>query len=360
MKTSASTSINFLEVLSQKREIVWKEIEKYLDNDFASTVDKFSKGYKDVGNFHQQIVREYPERKGKYLRPSLVLLTCQAMGADPKKAVKTAAAMQISEDWILIHDDFEDDSLERRGNPTLHKIYGSEIAVNAGDALHVLMWKVLYDNTKILGQKSTSRLFDEFYQMLSRATLGQTVEIKWTNENKIDLEDKDFFFIVDGKTVYYTIAGPMRLGAIIAGATSAQLDALYEFGTYTGRCFQIKDDILDITSNFKGLKKQQGNDIYEGKRTLMLLHLLQNAKPADLKKLKSILAKSREEKSWEEVGWVIELMHEYGSINYARDVAEKLAKKAYKVFDKKLWFLKKEPARSQIRAGISFILERDH
>src|SRR3989338_2838254 len=353
-------NVNFLEVLEQKRGVVWKEIEKYLDHDFGPIIDKFSNGYKESGDLHKKMVREYPERKGKYLRPSLVMLTCDAMGIEPKKTVKTAAAMQISEDWILIHDDFEDDSLERRGKPTLHRMYGSELAVNAGDSLHILMWKVLYDNMKLLGQQITTKLFEEFYQMLSRATLGQTVEIKWTRENRVDLADEDFFFIVDGKTVYYTIAGPMRLGAIIAGANKKQLDALYEFGTHAGRCFQIKDDILDLTSDFKGLKKQQGNDIYEGKRTLMLLHLLRFVKGGDLKILEGILAKSRDEKTQDEVDWVIEAMKKHRSIEYGQDVATDLASKAFKVFDNNLGFLKEEPARSQIRAGIDFILTRDH
>lgn len=352
--------INFLEVLEAKKSLVWIEIENYLRNIFDASIKNYSIGYKDIGSFHSKLVREYPERKGKYLRPSLVLLTAEAMGADSSRALKTAAAMQISEDWILIHDDFEDNSLERRGKPALHKIYGSELAVNAGDALHMLMWKVLYDNIESLGENTTKMLIDEFFQMLTRVALGQTVEIKWTQENKTDLIDKDFYFIVDGKTVYYTIAGPMRLGAIIAGATDKQLDTLFEFGTYLGRSFQIRDDILDLTSDFKGLKKQKGNDIYEGKRTLMLLHLLRTARALDLKKLQQILVKSREEKTEEEVEWVIAMMEKYGSMAYSQTVAEKLAKTARGVFDKKLGFLKSEPARSQIVAGITFMIERDH
>lgn len=351
--------IKFEEVLASKKAIVWVEIESYINKSLKPSIKKYSRGFPEVGKFHLDLVSEYPMRKGKYLRPSLVLLACQAMGESEEKALKTASAMQISEDWMLIHDDWEDGSLERRGKPALHRLYSPELAVNAGDALHIMMWKILYDNIDLLGKETTDRLMNEFYQMLTRAALGQTIEIKWTQDNKLDLTDKDWFFIADGKTSYYTIAGPMRLGAIIARATDAQLKLLFEFGNYLGRCFQIVDDILDITSDFRGLKKQMGNDIYEGKRTIILAHLLRKASFVDKKRLKEILAKIRDKKTEEEVMWVIDRMNYYGSIKYAQNIARKLADLSNKIFEKKLKFLSHEPARSQLKAGIDFILQRD-
>jgi len=305
-------------------------------------------------------VNEYPRRQGKYVRPTLLLLVAEAMDYSSKKAIKTAAAMQVSEDWLLIHDDIEDDSLARRGKLTLHRLYGRELAINAGDALHILMWKILVDNFKVLGTKRALATEKEFCQMLNRTTLGQTTEIKWTQENRLDLVDNDIFFILDGKTSYYTIAGPMRLGAILASAGKRQLDLLYQFGQYLGRCFQIRDDLLDLTSDFSGLKKQQGNDIYEGKRTIMLAHLLRVVKGKDRKKLLAILAKKREEKSKREVFLVIEMMRKYGSLAYGEGLARDLAQKARDFFERNLGFLEKEPARSQIKAGIDFMLERKY
>jgi len=72
--------------------------------------------------------------------------------------------MQTSEDWILNHDDFEDNSLERRGKPCLHRIYGPELAVNAGDALQVIMWKMLWDNNRVVGEKKAQKIAEEFYR----------------------------------------------------------------------------------------------------------------------------------------------------------------------------------------------------
>lgn len=353
--------MDFIEVLNTKKQIVWQEIEKYLQPSLLPIRDlKIAKKYQKEINFHWQIVSDYPQRKGKYLRPTLLLLTAAAMGFPEKKAVKTAAAMQVSEDWILAHDDFEDNSLERRGKITLHRLYGPELAINATDALHVIMWKILKDNEKILGPKKTLAIIEEFYQILNKTTLGQTVEIKWTQENKSDLSDEDCFFIFDGKTVYYSIAGPMRLGALLAGANSKKLETIYEFAQPLGYCFQIKDDLLDLTSDFDGLKKQTGNDIYEGKRTIMLAHLLRKIKGQERKKTLAIMGENRDKKNQAEVNWIIKMMEKYGSLEYGEKLAEKLANKAKKIFNQKLDFLSYQPARDQIIACIDFVLQRKY
>ena len=105
--------IKFEEVLAEKRDMVWPVIKRYLDDlirfpDFCTVSSK----YTPMAKFHQKMVAEYPERKGKYLRPTLVLLTASAMGFSEEKATRTAAAMQVSEEWILMHDDIEDNLVQ--------------------------------------------------------------------------------------------------------------------------------------------------------------------------------------------------------------------------------------------------------
>jgi len=187
--------IDFEQVLFEKRDKVWPVIKRYLDNlnDFP-VFCQIPRKYAEIAAFHQKLVAEYPERKGKYFRPILVLLTASAMGFPEEKAVQTAAAMQTSEDWILNHDDIEDDSEQRRGKPTLHKIYGKELAINAGDTLHIMMWKILRDNLKVVGEKKGLEIIDEFFRMLDRTVLGQTAEIKWTQEGRTNLSDEDVLF----------------------------------------------------------------------------------------------------------------------------------------------------------------------
>jgi geranylgeranyl diphosphate synthase type II len=287
------------------------------------------------------------------------MLTAQAMGVEETKILSTAAAMQLSEEWILVHEDIEDNSEERRGQPALHRLYGPELALNAGDSLHVLMWKVIFD---ALSQNPahSARLCEEFYQLLNRTTLGQTLDIKWTKDNILDLSEDDIFLIMESKTCYYTISGPMRLGAILAGAGEKELNHLYQFGIYLGRAFQIIDDLLDLTSDFSGLKKQQYNDLYEGKRTVLLSHLWRCATEVEKKTIFAIMSKPRSQKSATDIGLLVDLMTKYKTFDYTRALAHSLGAQAQDYFDRHLEFLLLEPFRSQIKQGINFIVTRDH
>lgn len=341
------------DILSRYRNRVWKSLKPYLNTPKFPPQFSIPSKYQTDLNFHQQIIKEYPLRQGKYLRPTLLILTAQTMGIPITKTLLPAAAMQLSEEWLLAHDDIEDGSLERRGKPTLHRIYGVEQAINAGDSLQTIMWKILADN-------SNPKILEEFYIMLSRTTIGQTVEIKWTQENRALFTDDDWYFVADGKTSYYTIAGPMRLGATIAKATPKQLDALTNFGIYLGRCFQLVDDILDLTSDFAGLKKQVGNDVYEGKQTAILGHLLRTSSQTDKKRLIQIFSKTRAQKTPAEISWVLNRMHHYQSIDYAKKIASSLKEKAYSIFKSDLKFLSKQPYRQYLETLITFVLERDH
>ena len=345
----------FESVLLKYRQPIWNEIESYFNSDFKGV-----SGLKnsEIERFHWEIVTEYPRRKGKYTRPSLLCLTAEAMGISLDKSIKTAAAMQTSEDWILIHDDWQDASLKRRGKPTLHIQYPPELAINAGDSLHIIMWKMLRDNFKILDSDTTLRICDEFYDMLERTTIGQTAEMLWIHEKRYDLTEDDAYYIIDGKTSYYSLAGPMRLGAIIAGASEEVLNVLSEFGTYIGRAFQIRDDLLDLESDFRGLK-QRGGDIVEGKRSLILIHLLNHADEGDRQKVISVLEKPRKEISREDVESVISLMESYGSLEYAHKEAEKWAEKALEILNTKMDFFTVKERKEEIKWAVDFMLTRD-
>lgn len=287
--------------LERTKKLVWPEIKKYLKDPQYPTLFQASDKYPKEVNLFWKINKNYPERKGKYLRPTLVLLVAEALGTSLKRAIPIAAAMQLSQEWVLIHDDIEDKSDERRGEPTLHKLYGEELAINAGDALHMMMWKMISD-------QGSKEITDEFYKILLRTALGQGVEQIWTNQKR-KLNKDEYFFVADSKSGYYSIAGPMRLGAIIAGANKVQIEKITEFGFHLGRCFQLVDDLIDMEQDKK-----------EGKSTLV------NSK----------------------------------GYNYAKKLAEQEKNQARKIFDSKLGFLSQEPARSKLKELIDFILERKY
>lgn len=290
------------ETLEKTKVVVWPVIENYLKDPVYPAEFALSKKFKKEIDLFWKINCVYPERQGKYLRPTLVLLTAQALGLPASKATLTAAAMQMSQEWLLIHDDIEDDSALRRDKPTLHKLYSPDLALNAGDELHAIMWKMVSD----IG---INEITEEFYRILLRTILGQGVEQIWTEAGTGKIAEDEYFFIADSKSAYYTIAGPMRLGAILASATPTQIDKITQFGLHLGRCFQLVDDILDY--------KQ---DKIEGKLTLA------NTKGVD----------------------------------YTRRLATKEKNLAEKIFNKDLGFLKKEPARTELNELIDFILERKY
>ena len=350
----------FNDYLNQQKERVAQVIDtclrQFKEEDWKIVAMMGQQKYADLFDDHWSIVSDYPSRRGKYLRPTLVLLMAEAMSGSSENALHTAAAMQMSEDWILIHDDWEDGSLERRGKPALHRLVSSEIAVNAGDTLHECMHRVLGKNFRLLDAELAHRVQQEFFLMLGRTTFGQYAEIKWTQENKDDMTEEDVLFTVSGKTVYYTIAGPLRLGAILAGATPEQLQRIYDFSYPLGVCFQIRDDVLDLTGDFEGQKKQNLNDIYEGKRTLILLHLLNHCTAGERQRVEATLSKQRQEKTVAEVQYIRQLMDAYGSISYAETEAERYAQQALDMLDT-IDFIQKDYL-PLFREMVDFILHR--
>ncbi len=211
---------------------------------------------------------------------------------------------------------------------------------------------------RVLGEKYNVEILCEMQEPKTVKEVSEEVGIPIaTSYRRVDDLLEQDLLEVDGKTVYYTIAGPMRLGAMVAGATKEQLDAIFDVGTPLGRCFQIRDDLLNLQGDREKYGKEIGGDILEGKRTLMLGHLLRNADEEDRKRVEEIMKKPREEKTREEAFEVIDLMEKYGSIEYVKKMAEKFAKEAKENLEK-LDFLKDNKAKEQLKQAIDFILKR--
>lgn len=337
--------INFLQVLNEMKPKIYNKICQYLPKKFPEE--------------HYAIVRDYTERQGKYLRPILVLLANEMFGGKKDDALLTAAAMQTSEDWILIHDDIEDNSDERRGKPCLHKIYGIELALNAGDALHIIMWKMLVDNTELLGSEKTKKIFDLMQNILLHTCEGQYLELSWIIHKRFDIIEEEYYKMIDVKSGAYSIYGPIQLGATVAGAKDEQIDSLRKWGIPLGRAFMIADDVLNLTGDKAKYGKEIGGDILEGKRTLMLIHLLNNCSKEEKEKVIDTYSKKREEKTEKERDYILDLMKRYGSIDYANTRAIEFANEAKRIFVQSTSSLKDSFAKRAIETCIDFVVTRD-
>ena len=275
-----------------------------------------------------KMMRDYPSRPAKGMRPFLCVTTCRAAGGTEGDAILTAACIELFQNWILIHDDIEDGSELRRGAPALHKKYSEALALNAGDALHARMWEALLRNRKSLGTEKTLDVLDEFSQMVNQTTEGQHLELGWVAAKRWDLREKDYYEMCTRKTSWYTIASPCRLGAIIAGADRKLLEQLRVFGMALGVAFQIQDDSLNLVGDQEKYGKAKSDDILEGKRTLILLHLLESAGQGERDRVISIMNKERGSKTDADVSFVLSLVDRYDAVGYARKRAAELLKEA--------------------------------
>jgi len=284
-----------------------------------------------------RMMRDYPSRPAKGMRPFLCVTACRAAGGDEKDALLTAACIELFQNWILIHDDIEDGSELRRGEAALHLRYGIPLALNAGDALHARMWGALTLNKVSLGTEKTVKIMEEFSRMVNETTEGQHMELGWVSHGRWDLRESDYYEMCTKKTSWYTVAGPCRLGAIVAGASEDALDKLEEFGLKLGVAFQIQDDALNLVGNQLKYGKEKSDDILEGKRTLILLHLLESIRPEEKMNLLSIMNKDRATKTSGDVSYVLSLIEKNDAVGYARKRAVELMKEAVGILGDITW-----------------------
>jgi geranylgeranyl diphosphate synthase type II len=309
----------------------WMNFKEYIEKyrgGIYSTICSYVP-LKEPKSFYE-IARDYIDRQGSYRRPGLVLLSGQLFGASIDELMLPAAAQQLSEDWILMQDDCEDDSDLRRGKPAIQKLYGWVHAMNASNLGHMAMWKMLHDYTLKYGPEKGKRLYNKFYDMLEYTVVGQHIEndfIHYT-KNLANVDESLYYRIADSKTCYYTVYGPLQIGAIVANQSDSMLEKLKEIGKDAGIAFQITDDILDMIGDEKKFGKKNFGDLYEGKVTLIILHTYKNATKEEKEKIDAIYAKERKDKTKEEIDFLREMIEKYDGIGYAKEVAKEYGKSA--------------------------------
>ncbi len=302
---------------------------------------------------------EYPLRAGKGLRPALCLATCQALGGKPSDALQSAVALELYHNAFLVHDDIEDESSYRRGKPTAHQQYGLAIAINIGDALSVLAMTPLLQNLQVVGLGRTLRIFNEIERMARESVEGQAMELDWVSTHEWSLTARDYYVMTRKKTCWYTCITPCRIGAIIAGASRRRQGALRRFGACLGIAFQIQDDLLNLAGEEGRYGKETAGDIWEGKRTLMLITLMQRAARRERHKLVRIMSAARQDKTEVEVQWVLALMHKYECLDYGRAACRQFALKAEALFGEAMGDLSDSPHKRFLQETIGYVIRRE-
>jgi len=304
-------------------------------------------------------MRDYVTREGKGLRPTLVVATCMALGGALEHGVRAAAALEMFHNGFLVHDDIADGSTHRRGKPTLHTKHGVGIAVNAGDAMNLFAVDLVLSNLPTRGLAGTLGLIHEVLHMCRETVEGQAVELGWIRRNFVPSRDADYFRMSTQKTGWYTCISPVRMGAICAGVTDpALLDRFNETFRLIGIAFQIQDDVLNLVGETERYGKEPLGDLLEGKRTVMMIHLFRSADERMRDRMTAINALPRERKTFAHAEEMLAAMQATGSIDYAIALADRLAHRGVRHFERDLQFVDNNQAKAVLRQIAHYVTTR--
>ncbi len=309
---------------------------------------------------HYDLLGDYPSRGGKMMRPSLCIATARSFGARLEAAVRSAVSIELMHNALLIHDDIEDESEERRGRPALHRLHGVPLAINVGDTLGLISLRPLLDNRVDIGERLAMRILEETERMALESAEGQAIELGWRLDNCCDLDDEDYLVMILKKTCWLASIHPSRVGALIGTRDSIDLDAFIRFGFFVGAAFQIQDDVLNLGGASEAYGKETDGDLWEGKRTLMLIRALNVASGGERQRIAELLALPREERSAAEIRWLRRLLDRYGCIEYARQIAHGLAGAALHEFSLVFGGLPESRDKRFIEGLVTWVFERSH
>ncbi len=312
----------------------------------------------DPANWLYDLMADYPQREGKGIRPALCLATAEAHGGRLSEALPSAVAMELLHNAFLIHDDIEDESELRRGLPTLHQTHGIPLALNAGDGLAILGFEPLRRNASLLGHRLATLVADEFTVMARHTLEGQAIELGWIRDGVVDLTPDDYLDLIMRKTCWYTTVHPLRVGALIGSLGTKNPDAMVDFGFHLGAAFQIRDDVLNLIGDEAVYGKEILGDLLEGKRTLMLIHLLGELHGSERQFLSDYLRRVRQDRTMAEAQDIRQLMQDHGSIAFAEEYARLFALRAEDSYGHAFGAAANNDSGRFVRRLIGYMLER--
>lgn len=293
-------------------------------------------------------VRHLPLGGGKRIRPVMSMITCESVGGSSKKTYPFGAALELMHNFTLVHDDIMDKSTLRRNIPTVHIRFGEPTAILAGDFLFARSFEALHD------LKVPCSLFQHLEKQLIRCVLdiceGQELDVEFEKQ-KIITENQYRGMIAKKTGVLFELAAGG--GAMIGGGNTKEVNGLKNYGMALGLAFQIWDDYLDMSSDETTLGKDIGNDIRNGKKTLIAVHSLEHATGKQKQLLDSVFGNRTA--SNEEVKKVFRLFQQLGSIEYARKTALAYNRKAKDA----LRVLKNTEAKTLLQDLVDFSIQRN-
>ena len=323
---------NLLNALSNHRDIVENEIMNSL-------------GKIEQTRLHGAMTHLFTGG-GKRLRAILPRLVGEAAGNAHNGHYTLGACIEIIHNFTLVHDDIMDQDPIRRGLPAVHIAYDDPTAINAGDAMLAVGFEILADCEHI-SSHHLRHLVQSIGEMVRRVAEGQQEDFEF--ENRDSVTEEEYISMIAGKTsaMFETCA---KTGAILAGANEEIVQNMADWGLNLGLCFQLMDDLIDLTGDTGTIGKPAGSDIIQGKRTLVAIHALKNSEK--LSTFNKIYGTGKS--SPEELERAVSELQDNGSIQYALDRALLYHKQAHQMLDT----LPESPAVNVLRELTDFQLIR--
>jgi geranylgeranyl diphosphate synthase type I len=299
-------------------------------------------------------VWDFLDRGGKRWRPALFLLFTEALGGDVRKVKDFVLTLEMLHEGSILVDDIEDDSDMRRGKPCIHKTFGVDVAINAGNFMYFLAYMPLVKNKAMFSSDVMLRAWEAVLEESIRIHYGQGTDIAW-HRGLADADrvtESEYLQMCAYKTgVLARLAA--RLAVILSGGKRELEEKLGKFSESLGIAFQIKDDILNIAPS-AGWGKETGDDINEGKRTLLVIHALKKAGARDRKRLLEILGMHTKDRRL--IDEAIGIIKHSGAIEYAKEFARKMVREAWKDVEP---MLPDNEHKEKIKAFADFAVERE-
>lgn len=319
------------------------EIKAPVEKHIVEFEQQFRDSMKSKVPLLDKITRYIVKRKGKQIRPLFVFFTAELCGGITEKTYRAASLIELLHTATLVHDDVVDDSNERRGFFSLNALWKNKISVLVGDYLLSRGLLLSLDNDDFELLKIVSR-------SVKKMSEGELLQLE--KARSMDIKEDIYFEIIEKKTASL-IASCFECGASSAGADAPTREKLRQMGEYTGIAFQIKDDLLDYsTDNRTG--KPSGGDIRERKMTLPLIYLLQQS--GYLEKRRIINTVKNHGNDPEKVAGLIQKVTQAGGIAYAQKMMQQYLDKAFEILDT----FPDSPWQKSLKELVQFTIDREN
>ncbi|MBQ8438506.1 MAG: polyprenyl synthetase family protein [Alistipes sp.] len=217
---------------------------------------------------------------GKRIRPTLLMLACEAFGGDVQQALPAAAAVEMFHNFTLLHDDIMDNAEVRRGKPSVYASWGNNVAILSGDAMMICSYRLL---SKVPSEKLAS-IMEIFTTTALQVCEGQQYDMDFESRQKVSVVE--YMHMIELKTSVL-LAGAAAIGAVLGDASEEDCRQIYRYALELGLAFQLQDDLLDSYGTQEELGKRIGGDILEGKKTCLMLNAMSRATEEDREVLRS-------------------------------------------------------------------------